>query len=113
MLGAVPIGTWLTFLIYILPSAFGREGIPRTEDGLTSKGSHQPTIPFLHLAQLFRHIVEFVALDINLELLEASELCRQFTCELIVLKTDSHKLLRCGGILQEISRYGTSEDIAI
>ena len=50
-----------------------------TDDGITSKGSHQSTIPLLHLAQLFRQIDEFVALDINMELLEAINLCRTFT----------------------------------
>ena len=79
MLGAVPIGTWLTLLINILPSTVGREGILRTEDGITFKCSHQSTIPLLHLAQLLLQIAEFVALDINLDILDASELCTQFT----------------------------------
>ena len=79
MLGAVPIGTWLTLLVDILPSALGREGIPRTEDGIISKGSHQSDISLLHLAQLFRKIADFFSLDINLELLEAIKLCSKFT----------------------------------
>ena len=113
MLGAVPIGTWLTLLIGIIPSALGREGITRADDGITSKGSHQFAIPLLHLAQLFRQISEFFALDINLGLLDASELCRQFTRELVVLKADSHKILHWDGIHHEIIRDGTSDDIAI
>ena len=48
-----------------------------------------------------------------MELLEARELCRKFTYDLIVLKYDGRKLLRCGGILQEIIRDGTSEDVSI
>ena len=79
MIGDVPVGTWLTLLTDIIPSALGIEGIPRTDNGITSEGYHQSTIPLLHLAQLFRQIDEFFALDINLELLEARELCRQFT----------------------------------
>ena len=61
------------------PSSLGIEGILRTEGGTTYNGSHQYTIPFLHLAHLFQQIAEFVALDINLELLEVRNLCRQFT----------------------------------
>ena len=79
MLGSVPIRTCLTLLINILPYDLGIEGIIRTEDIIKYKGSHQSTIPILHLAQIFRQIAEFVALYINLELLEASKLCRKFT----------------------------------
>ena len=64
----------MTLLIKILPYYLGRGGILRTEDGIAYKGSHQFTIQILHLAQLFRQIDEFFALDINLELLEASKL---------------------------------------
>ena len=79
MLGAVPIRTWLTLIVNILPSDLVREVVLRKENGITSKSSHQSTIPLLHLAQLFRQIDEFVALDINMELLEAIKLCRKFT----------------------------------
>ena len=79
MLGAVPIGTCLTLLTDILPSVLGREIILRIENGITSKGYHQSTIPLLHLAQLFRQIDELIAMEINMELLEVSDLCRQFT----------------------------------
>ena len=51
----------------------------RKEDGFTPKGYHQSAIPLLHLAELFRKIAKFFALDINMELLEAREICRQFT----------------------------------
>ena len=79
MLGAVPIGTWLTLLVYIPPSTLGREVILRKEDGITSKCSHQSTIPLLRLSQLLHQIYEFFALDINLDLLEAREICRKFS----------------------------------
>ena len=49
-----------------------------TDDGITSKGSHQSTIPLLHLAQIFRQTDELVALDINMELLEVRGLYKQF-----------------------------------
>ena len=61
------------------PSSLGIEGILRTEGGTTYNGSHQSAIPFIHLAQIFHQIAEFVALYINLELLEVRKLCRQFT----------------------------------
>ena len=48
-----------------------------------------------------------------MELLEARNLFRKSTRELIVLKADSHKLLHCDGISKKISRDGTSEDLAI
>ena len=79
MIGSITIGTWLTLLINIIPSDLYREGIPRKEDGTTSKGYHQSAIPPLYLEQLFCQIAEFFALDINLELLEASELFRKLT----------------------------------
>ena len=79
MLGAVPIRTWLNSPVEILPSALGREGIPKSEDGITSKGSHQSTISLLHLAQFFLQIDEFFALDINKELPETRNLFKQFT----------------------------------
>ena len=79
MLGAVPIRTWLTLIINIFPSDLVREVVLRTENVITSNSSHQTTIPLLHLAQLFRQIDEFVALDINMVLLEAINLCRTFT----------------------------------
>ena len=113
MIGSVPIGIWLTLPIKILPSDLKREGILRTEDGITPKGSHCSAIKILHLAQLFRQISDIFALDINLELLEASEICRQFTHELIVIKANINKLLCCNGIRQEIIRNGTSEYVSI
>ena len=79
MLGAVPIGTWLTLLINIITSTLIREGIPSTEDGITYKSSHHSTITLLHLEQLFHQVYKFVAMDINMDLLEARELCRQLT----------------------------------
>ena len=103
----------MTLLIDIIPSYLEIEVILSTEGGITSKGYHQFAIPLLHLAQLFRQISEFFALDINLGLLDASELCRQFTRELVVLKADSHKILHWDGIHHEIIRDGTSDDIAI
>ena len=104
------MGTWLKLLIYILPSTLDREGISRKEYGITSKGSHQSVIPPLHIAQIFCQIYEFVDLDINPELLEASKICRQFTCEIIFLKVDIHNIICCNGIIQEIIRDVTSED---
>ena len=105
MIVDVPIDTWLTLFTDILTSSLRREGIPIKEYGITSKVSHQSAIPLLHIAQLFRQISDLFALDINLELLEASKLYRKFTRDLIVLKADIHKIIRCDGIRQEISRY--------
>ena len=48
-----------------------------------------------------------------MKLLEASKLCKQFIRELIVIKADIRDLLNCDGILQEISRGGTSEEVSI
>ena len=79
ILGSVPTRTWLALLTNVLPSALDSEDITRKEDSFTSKGSHQSTITLLHLAQLFRQISVFVALNTNMELLEASALCRQVT----------------------------------
>ena len=77
ILVAVTIVTCLILLINIIPSALGREGIQRIEDVITSRVSHQSTIPLLHLAQIFRQTDELVALDINMELLEVRVLYKQ------------------------------------
>ena len=84
MLVYVPVGTWLTLLIEIIPYALDIEGITRIEYVITSKGSsYQSTIPLLYLAHLFCQISGFFVLDINIELLEASKLCRP--CTLLVV----------------------------
>ena len=79
MIGSVPIRTCLTLLISIIHYAVIREAIVMKEDGITFKGYHQSAIPLLHLSQLFRQIDEIFALDINMELLEANNICRHFT----------------------------------
>ena len=82
MLVYVPVETWLTLLIEIIPYALDIEGITRIEYVITSKGSYQSTIPLLYLAHLFCQISGVFVLDINIELLEASKLCRP--CTLLV-----------------------------
>ena len=85
----------MTLLINILPYGLDREVIPSIEDGITSKGYHRSAIPLLHLAHLFRQIDDFFFLGINVELLEASELGRQFTCEIIFVKYSHHNEESC------------------